>query len=128
MTLLYGHAMEYLYREFTMTFSSGAAFEMSLSRFTESTWCQSILLCEYLGSSWPSGCHSSVLMTGQCKHRNTPKYTTRHLPTEIHTQLNTYGVSGCSSGYALFLMNIGGTKAGYFSRFLMHSRGYRLPS
>ena len=63
---------------------------------TESTWCQSISLCEYLGSSWPSGCHSSVLMTGQCKHRNTPKYTTRRLPTEIHTQLNTYGVSGCS--------------------------------
>ena len=38
--------------------------------FTESTWHQSISLCEYLGSSWPSGCHSSVLMTGQLVPEN----------------------------------------------------------
>ena len=47
----------------------------------------------------------SVSITrGQCKHRNTPTSTEIHrntpqciyLPTEIHTELNSYGVSGCS--------------------------------
>ena len=42
------------------------------------------------------------------------------LPTEIHTHINSYDVSGCYMfGYALFLIYIEGTRAKYLSRLLV---------
>ena len=65
---------------------------------------------------------------GRCKHRNTaigteihhnasiylPKYThTKYtVVVEVHTHINSYVMFG----YALFLINIGGTRAKYLSR------------
>ena len=43
-----------------------------------------------------------VLLVQQLQHGFTknakvsPNLTVAHIPTEIHTQLNSYGVSGCS--------------------------------
>ena len=63
-------------------------------------------------------------MIGRCKHRNTQHSI--YIPTEIHTQLNSYGVSGCSVWLCVVFNEYsitGGTRAEYLSRLLvMHGR------
>ena len=74
-----------------------------------------------------------VVCGGQCKHRNTPKYTWNteihrntlldmYIPTEIHSQLKSYSVSGCYVSLWVVLTSIGGTRAESVSRFLLQWR------
>ena len=51
-------------------------------------------------------------------HRNTPQGI--YIPTEIHTHTSIVMVQVVVMfGYALFLINIGGTRAKYLSRLLV---------
>ena len=57
------------------------------------------------------------------KHRNT--LLGMYIPTEIHSQLKSYCVSGCYVSLRVLLTSIGGTRAESFSRFLLHLLGWR---
>ena len=67
--------------------------------------------------------HNLHIKDDQCKHRNTPKSTEIHhkasiyLPKYTHTSIVMVQVA-VMFGNALFLINIGGTRAKYLSRLL----------